>query len=462
MAVLKRVSEETPRPVCEVNPEIPAWLGAIIAKLHAKSPAERYQSAAEVADLLSAHLARVQQSGQRAAESRTDLTQQLPRNGSRARRLAAGAALVLCGGLLAYGLAAMMRDGSRDTPPAVLQRPSDGSMPRPTESQSKSVTASTVPIPQPTAKTNPSVPVAPPLVKDGAFRSVAWAPQGPYLAAALNTGPESSVCIFDTRSWACIQRLPAVSAVSASWNPGGDRLAVGSGNGTVQVWGLDGTLITTFKERLRNLQVLAWSPDGKFLATGEVDGMVRLWSPDGTPGPVLRGHKGAVRTLAWSPDSKHLATGGYDRALRLWAADGRELHTLLLDQTVVAIAWDRAGTELAVCLGSFSIQILGLDGKTRQQFSYNSNLGLTIAWEPNDKFLAVGDNGGKVQLFTPEGKPGPVLVGDKSIISTAWSPDGKLLAAGTGTAKVYLWSAAGAPIKILHAPASVEKQLPKP
>lgn len=61
MAVLKRVCDDAPRPIREINPEIPEWLEAIVAKLHAKDPAERFQSAAEVADLLSRHLAHLQQ-----------------------------------------------------------------------------------------------------------------------------------------------------------------------------------------------------------------------------------------------------------------------------------------------------------------------------------------------------------------------------------------------------------------
>jgi serine/threonine protein kinase/tetratricopeptide (TPR) repeat protein len=61
MAVLKRVCEDTPRPIREVNPDIPDWLVAIIAKLHAKEPADRFQSAKEVAELLSQHLAHLQQ-----------------------------------------------------------------------------------------------------------------------------------------------------------------------------------------------------------------------------------------------------------------------------------------------------------------------------------------------------------------------------------------------------------------
>src|SRR5205823_9544547 len=47
-----RVAEEPPRPIPEIIPEIPAWLCGIIGKLHAKNPADRFQSAREVADLL--------------------------------------------------------------------------------------------------------------------------------------------------------------------------------------------------------------------------------------------------------------------------------------------------------------------------------------------------------------------------------------------------------------------------
>jgi serine/threonine-protein kinase len=60
-AVLRRVSEETPRPIREVNPEIPDWLAAVVDKLHAKDPAARYQSAGDVAEVLGRHLAELQQ-----------------------------------------------------------------------------------------------------------------------------------------------------------------------------------------------------------------------------------------------------------------------------------------------------------------------------------------------------------------------------------------------------------------
>jgi serine/threonine protein kinase len=63
MAVLKRVVEEAPRPIQEVLPEVPDWLVAIIAKLHAKKPEDRFQSAREVADLLARCQTQLQQHG---------------------------------------------------------------------------------------------------------------------------------------------------------------------------------------------------------------------------------------------------------------------------------------------------------------------------------------------------------------------------------------------------------------
>jgi serine/threonine protein kinase len=51
-AVLKRVAEESPRPMREVIPEVPEWFCRIVEKLHAKKPDERFQTAGEVAEVL--------------------------------------------------------------------------------------------------------------------------------------------------------------------------------------------------------------------------------------------------------------------------------------------------------------------------------------------------------------------------------------------------------------------------
>ena len=52
IAVLRRVVEDTPHPLPDILPEIPDWLVAIITKLHAKNPDDRFQTAQEVAERL--------------------------------------------------------------------------------------------------------------------------------------------------------------------------------------------------------------------------------------------------------------------------------------------------------------------------------------------------------------------------------------------------------------------------
>lgn len=59
--VLRRITDTQPRAIRELNPDIPAWLAALIDTLLAKQPAERFGSAADVAQLLEQCLAHVQQ-----------------------------------------------------------------------------------------------------------------------------------------------------------------------------------------------------------------------------------------------------------------------------------------------------------------------------------------------------------------------------------------------------------------
>ncbi|HEX4613368.1 MAG TPA: serine/threonine-protein kinase, partial [Urbifossiella sp.] len=52
--VIHRVAYEPPTPAHVVAPDVPRWLGAIIARLHASDPDDRYRSATELADVLDA------------------------------------------------------------------------------------------------------------------------------------------------------------------------------------------------------------------------------------------------------------------------------------------------------------------------------------------------------------------------------------------------------------------------
>jgi hypothetical protein len=114
LGVLKRVSEDTPRPIREINPDIPAWLVEIIGRLHAKEPRERFQSAKEVADLLGRHLAHLQQPALVPMPSPASPSPAAPRG----RRWALAATLLV---LLVGGLGLTEATGITQVVPSVIR-----------------------------------------------------------------------------------------------------------------------------------------------------------------------------------------------------------------------------------------------------------------------------------------------------------------------------------------------------
>src|SRR5262249_30914635 len=103
LAMLKRVAEDTPRPIREVIPEVPQWLCDVVTRLHAKDPAQRFQSAAEVAALLEQYLAHLRQPSLVARPGSVNLPR--PRRPWRVAVLAAAAVgLVVLGAAFTYPL----------------------------------------------------------------------------------------------------------------------------------------------------------------------------------------------------------------------------------------------------------------------------------------------------------------------------------------------------------------------
>jgi hypothetical protein len=124
VAVIRQVCDVEPRPIRAIDPEVPAWLEGVVRKLHAKEPANRFQSAAEVAELLERCLAHVQHPDRHplptlAAELGRQVPDLRPRKPSRRRPAAAVAVALaaLCGaGLFSLGRYTQPPAGDVDPP----------------------------------------------------------------------------------------------------------------------------------------------------------------------------------------------------------------------------------------------------------------------------------------------------------------------------------------------------------
>jgi eukaryotic-like serine/threonine-protein kinase len=95
LAVLRRVSDEYARPIHDLNPAVPEGLVAVIEKLHAKDPAERYQTASEAAAALGQLLADLQKPSRRPAALPAARRKALPRRRGWQPALVGAAALIL-------------------------------------------------------------------------------------------------------------------------------------------------------------------------------------------------------------------------------------------------------------------------------------------------------------------------------------------------------------------------------
>ncbi len=129
LAVIKRVAEDTPRPVREIIPETPQWLCNVIDKLHEKEPNKRYQSAREVADVLAAGEARLETRSQQDDET-VAMTQALASAGfDRRIWLAVPLCLTLVVAAVVYGpgLFREFADHDASSPPVALSPPADTS-----------------------------------------------------------------------------------------------------------------------------------------------------------------------------------------------------------------------------------------------------------------------------------------------------------------------------------------------
>jgi WD40 repeat protein len=79
---------------------------------------------------------------------------------------------------------------------------------------------------------------------------------------------------------------------------------------------------------------VAWDPSGERLVSGGGDGALRWWEvQSGECVRVREAHQGAVQALKVSPDGSILASCGDDGAIRLWdLGSGELLQTLRKDR----------------------------------------------------------------------------------------------------------------------------------
>jgi WD40 repeat protein/serine/threonine protein kinase len=199
---------------------------------------------------------------------------------------------------------------------------------------------------------------------------------------------------------------------------------------------------------------VAYSPAGQLVASGGADHVVRLWVPPAMrPRAVLSGHTGPVQALAFAPNRSVLASGSADQTILLWDLSGQEPRkwAVLKDHTgpVRALAFAPDGKTLASAGLDGTVRLWDLERSAATGRIVRKGIGAVyaLAFGSRTKVLAAGGEDGKVHLWSWDQDATQKLAtleGHKEAVQAlAFTPDGKLLASGGADRTVRLWDLTG-------------------
>jgi WD40 repeat protein len=256
----------------------------------------------------------------------------------------------------------------------------------------------------------------------GWINDLAFSPDGKFLATISRDGTAKLWDISPTGNQELLALDSQHSNLNAiAYSPDGKLLAA-SGNDTTStiIWDVSSRQPASILEHEANVNVVKFSPDGTLLAAAKEDSTVRIWDvASGQEQRVLVGHTdvsenlhyNGISNLSFSPDGERLATAGEDGLVKIWDVEtGEELSSLSAHpdgRAALSIAFSHDGRFLAAGTELPSI-ITIWDSSTGEDLmtlpGYEANRIFQLAFSPDGNLLAVGNNGGLLEVWQlPDG-----------------------------------------------------------
>jgi len=236
---------------------------------------------------------------------------------------------------------------------------------------------------------------------------------------------------------------------SVEWSPDGTRIASGSLDSTVRIWGpWNGTPLLVINVGGDGVLDIAWSPDGSSIVTGAVDGTVGIWdSTTGVNIGNLTGHTDEVIAVDWSHDGTRLATSGTDRTIRIWEVETGILLNVSTGHSdrVQDIEWSPDDSMIASGSDDETVQILdSMNGAVIKSFTRHSDSVLDVEWSPDGMILASGSKDGRIETWDVMNRTrmGSPMYHGGDVQGLSWHPDGRRIASVASFNTFMIWDVA--------------------
>jgi len=259
------------------------------------------------------------------------------------------------------------------------------------------------------------------------------------------TSRVTKLCELDSSGGSADQTVTSVS-----WTQRGERLAVGTSAGEVQIW--DATQcrkLRTMTGHTARVGTLAWN--GCVLSTGSRDHNIihRDVRQQQDVMAKLQGHKQEVCGLKWSYDEQQLASGGNDNKLYVWSLRSTSpvLRFSEHQAAVKAIAWSPHQHGLLASGGGTAdrcIRFWNTVNSTAVSCVDTGSQVCNLAWSKNLNEIVSTHGYSLNQIILwkyPSMSKVATLTGHTyRVLYLASSPDGQTIVTGAGDETLRFWN----------------------